>query len=157
MKNQRVHDLLNSMKSTLLALGATLAIIQAAAADNPVIQTRHTADPAPMIANGKVYLYTGHDEDNANPIVMKEWRWSFDGSVASLAAGSSMEVHLDGIAGPLIATLAVPDTGGLDRRKVQTASISGARGVHDVFFVFRGSYGEKLFNFLSWKFRESPR
>ena len=82
---------------------------------------------------------------------------SFEGCVASLEVGSSMEVHLDGIEGPLIATLAVPDTGGLDRWKVQTAPVSGAEGVHDVFFVFRGSQGEKIFNFLSWKFRRSSR
>src|SRR6187402_1425398 len=84
---------MKSMKSTLQALGATLAIVQAAAADNPVIQTRHTADPAPMIANGKVYLYTGHDEDKANVFVMKEWRcystkdmvnWTDEGSPLSV-------------------------------------------------------------------------
>ena len=32
-------------------------------ADNPVIQTSFTADPAPMVYNDTVFLYTGHDED----------------------------------------------------------------------------------------------
>lgn len=82
---------------------------------------------------------------------------SFEATVASLSVGSSMEVHLDGIAGPLITKLAVPDTGGLNRWKVQNAFVSGARGVHDVFFVFRGGPRANIFNFLSWKFRQSPR
>jgi len=32
-------------------------------ADNPIIQTNYTADPAPMVYNGRVYLYTSHDDD----------------------------------------------------------------------------------------------
>ena len=32
-------------------------------ADNPIIQTNFTADPAPMVYNGRVYLYTSHDDD----------------------------------------------------------------------------------------------
>ena len=36
-----------------------------ARADNPIVQTIYTADPAPLVYNGRVYLYTGHDEDNS--------------------------------------------------------------------------------------------
>ena len=32
-------------------------------AQNPIVQTNYTADPAPMVHNGTVYLYTTHDED----------------------------------------------------------------------------------------------
>jgi hypothetical protein len=32
-------------------------------AENPIIQTNFTADPAPMVYNDTVFLYTGHDED----------------------------------------------------------------------------------------------
>lgn len=32
-------------------------------ADNPIVQTNFTADPAPMVYNGRVYLYTSHDDD----------------------------------------------------------------------------------------------
>ncbi len=32
-------------------------------ADNPIIQTSYTADPAPMLYNDTVYLYTTHDAD----------------------------------------------------------------------------------------------
>jgi arabinoxylan arabinofuranohydrolase len=48
-----------------------------ARADNPIVQTIYTADPAPLVYNGRVYLYTGHDEDNSTYFTMKEWRvWS---------------------------------------------------------------------------------
>jgi beta-xylosidase len=42
-------------------------------AQNPIIQTIYTADPAPMVYNDTVYLYTGHDEDNSTVFVMKDW------------------------------------------------------------------------------------
>lgn len=43
-------------------------------AQNPIVQTMYTADPAPMVYNGKVYLYTSHDEDNATWFVMNNWK-----------------------------------------------------------------------------------
>ncbi len=39
-------------------------------ADNPIIQTKYTADPAPMVYDGTVYLYTTHDEDDATGFKM---------------------------------------------------------------------------------------
>ena len=61
--------------------------------NRPLIQTKYTADPAPMVYNGVVYLYTTHDEDYANGFVMKDWlcytstdmvNWEDHGAVASL-------------------------------------------------------------------------
>lgn len=43
-------------------------------ADNPIIQTCFTADPAPMVHDGTVYLYTGHDEDDATGFKMRDWK-----------------------------------------------------------------------------------
>ena len=43
-------------------------------AQNPIVQTNYTADPSPMVYNGKVYLYTGHDEDNSTWFVMDNWK-----------------------------------------------------------------------------------
>lgn len=43
-------------------------------AKNPVIQTMYTSDPAPMVYNDTVYLYTGHDEDGSTWFVMNDWR-----------------------------------------------------------------------------------
>ncbi len=43
---------------------------------NPVIRHLFTADPAAMVYNGKVYLYTGHDEapEKRNSYVMNNWQ-----------------------------------------------------------------------------------
>jgi len=45
-------------------------------ADNPIVQTNYTADPAPMVHNGTVYLYTTHDEDKTvrNFFTMNDWK-----------------------------------------------------------------------------------
>ena len=62
-------------------------------ANMPVVQTRFTADPAPVVINGKVFLYTTHDEDGARGFQMFDWllytsddmvNWQDFGAVASL-------------------------------------------------------------------------
>ena len=55
-----------------------LTVLNATAQNNmplqlPVIQTKYTADPAPMVYNDTVYLYTGHDEDDAFGFKMLNW------------------------------------------------------------------------------------
>lgn len=40
---------------------------------NPIIQTIYTADPAPMVYEDTVFLYTGHDEDKSTWFTMKDW------------------------------------------------------------------------------------
>ena len=42
---------------------------------NPVVKSKFTADPAALVDNGTVYLYTGHDDAPAslNQYVMREW------------------------------------------------------------------------------------
>lgn len=42
-------------------------------AQNPIIQTSFTADPAPLVYHDTVFLYTGHDDDNAFGFEMKDW------------------------------------------------------------------------------------
>jgi len=37
-------------------------------ADNPIVQTKYTADPAPMVYKDTVYLYTSHDEDTSKAL-----------------------------------------------------------------------------------------
>ena len=62
-------------------------------AQNPIIQTKYTADPAPMVYNDTIFLYTTHDEDDADGFLMKDWllytstdmvNWTDHGAVASL-------------------------------------------------------------------------
>ena len=57
-------------------ISAVLAALAAltANAQNPFVQTWFTSDPAPMVHNGRMYVYTGHDEDNADFFWMQEWR-----------------------------------------------------------------------------------
>lgn len=45
-------------------------------ADNPIVQTIYTADPAPMVYEDTCYLYTTHDEDVTvnNFYSMNDWR-----------------------------------------------------------------------------------
>lgn len=47
-------------------------------ADNPIVQTIYTADPAPLVHDGTVYLYTSHDEDVTvdDFFTMNDW-WVF--------------------------------------------------------------------------------
>lgn len=41
---------------------------------NPIIQTAYTADPAPMVYNDRLYLYTSHDEPNSTWFTMDNWK-----------------------------------------------------------------------------------
>lgn len=46
-------------------VSALLFLASGAAAQNPIIQHTFTADPAPLVHGDTLYLYTGHDEDEA--------------------------------------------------------------------------------------------
>ncbi|MBN2744847.1 MAG: family 43 glycosylhydrolase [Marinilabiliaceae bacterium] len=76
-------------------MGTLLLGTFAIQAQNPIVQTYFTADPAPMVHDGTVYLYTSHDEDSTvnNFFTMYDWRcysskdmvnWTDHGAVASL-------------------------------------------------------------------------
>ena len=60
--------------------GSSLALFAAqpstSFADNPIVQTLYTADPAAMVHDGILYLYTTHDEDVTinNFFTMNDWR-----------------------------------------------------------------------------------
>ncbi|WP_442795681.1 glycoside hydrolase family 43 protein [Pelobium manganitolerans] len=45
-------------------------------AQNPIVQTLYTADPAPMVFNDTLFIYTSHDEDDApsNGYLMRDYR-----------------------------------------------------------------------------------
>src|SRR3982751_2831682 len=74
-------------------LGMVALFAPPAHADNPIVQTIYTADPAPLGYNGRVYLYTGHDEDNSTYFTMKEWRvYSSDDMVNWTDHGSPMSL-----------------------------------------------------------------
>jgi beta-xylosidase len=61
------------MKSTsLLAAAAALSSVSAVAG-NPLVKGVFTPDPAPFVHGDKVYMFTGHDENDAKFFKMKEW------------------------------------------------------------------------------------
>ena len=56
------------------AVAAVMLLSIGAKAQNPFVQTWCTSDPAPLVHNGTMYVYTGHDEDGADFFWMQEWR-----------------------------------------------------------------------------------
>ena len=58
----------------LCVAGALFLIPAWISAQNPFVQTWFTSDPAPMVHDGTMYVYTGHDEDKADFFWMQEWR-----------------------------------------------------------------------------------
>jgi len=72
LKNHFVMKNKLAFMSSIIGLMTIISPI--AIAQNPIIQTVYTADPAPMVYKDTVYLYTGHDEDRANYFEMKDWR-----------------------------------------------------------------------------------
>ena len=67
---------MNNYKTFTFLLFTLLLGVKIINAQNPVVQTNYTADPAPMVYNGTVYLYTTHDEDKTvrNFFTMNDWR-----------------------------------------------------------------------------------
>ncbi|HMA97043.1 MAG TPA: family 43 glycosylhydrolase, partial [Polyangiaceae bacterium] len=64
--------------STLAASATALSLLapSTSLADNPIVQTLYTADPAPLVYDGRVYVYTSHDEDKLvnDFFTMNDWR-----------------------------------------------------------------------------------
>ncbi len=76
---------------------------------------------------------------------------SYEASVASTTEGGSIEIRIDSQTGALLGTLTVRNTGGMQNWTVQKCKVNKAEGIHDVYFVFKGSEGN-LFNFDWWMF-----
>jgi hypothetical protein len=73
---------------------------------------------------------------------------SFQANVNALSGNGSIEIHIDGLTGPLLGTLTVTKQDGW---QIQSTKVAKVKGNHDVYFVFKGD-GD-LFNFDWWKFR----
>ncbi|MBN2684457.1 MAG: family 43 glycosylhydrolase [Pontiellaceae bacterium] len=63
------------MKQMIMTI-AGLLMAGLCQAQMPIVQTIYTADPAPMVHNGTLYLFVGHDEDNTpdERFVMHDYR-----------------------------------------------------------------------------------
>ncbi|MDE6542007.1 MAG: family 43 glycosylhydrolase [Muribaculaceae bacterium] len=82
------------MKHRLPLLAAAIGVLTAAYASDPVVTTSFTPDPAPYVHGDTVYLFTGHDEDDAQYFKMKDWQlfsttdmlnWTYRGTPISTA------------------------------------------------------------------------
>lgn len=60
----------------IVLLGLFMSPTQFSFAQNPIVQTMYTADPAPLIHNDTLFVFVGHDEDDApsNSYLMREYR-----------------------------------------------------------------------------------
>jgi len=85
--------MINNILTKLVFLLAAVFLTAACFGENPVIQTKFTSDPAPMVYKDTVFLYTGHDEDDADGFKMLDWllytstdmvNWRDRGAVATL-------------------------------------------------------------------------
>ena len=88
MKNNLICKLVVCMSLIIITALRTICY-----ADNPVVQTCFTADPAPMVYKDTVSLITSHDEDDATGFHMLDWKcystkdmvnWTDHGVIASL-------------------------------------------------------------------------
>ncbi|MFW6203052.1 MAG: carbohydrate-binding protein, partial [Marinilabilia sp.] len=70
---------------------------------------------------------------------------------ASALEGGKIEIRLDDKDGQLIGVCEVANSNSEDSWQTFTTELDKHKGVHDLFFVFKGSEGE-LFNFDYWKF-----
>lgn len=98
---------------------------QTALAQNPIIQTIYTADPAPIVHEDTLFLYVGHNEDHApdNSFLMREY---------SLFATTDM-VNCD------------------DWKTLET-EVRNIFGIQDLYLIFNGREPMELFRFDYWMF-----
>jgi hypothetical protein len=81
---------------------------------------------------------------------------NFSASMAAGVDGGILEVRLDSLAGPLVASVDVPRTGGWETFRLLTVPVKQpVTGKHDLFLCFNGhniTAGRELFNFDFWNF-----
>jgi arabinoxylan arabinofuranohydrolase len=102
MRN-RALTMVSVLSISLLSAGTCFA-------DNPIVQTIYTADPAPFVYNDVVYAYLDHDEDGPHGFFdMRDWRlftttdmvnWTDRGVMMSLKTFSWS--HVDAWAGQVV-------------------------------------------------------
>ncbi|KAH0425429.1 glycoside hydrolase family 43 [Colletotrichum camelliae] len=93
---------ISAIMKPFLLISTLLSTIGRVQADNPIVQTQYTADPAPLVVGDRVYLFTGHDEDNSTNFDMREWllfssidmvNWQHHGSPMNVATFAWAEAN----------------------------------------------------------------
>ena len=87
---KKMRGIVGLLAAAIILAGANPSV---AKADNPIVQTIYSTDPAPMVYKDTLYVYTGHDEDGAKYYDMRDWHcystkdmvnWTDHGTVCSL-------------------------------------------------------------------------
>ena len=79
---------------------------------------------------------------------------TFTARVASGLRGGRIDIRLDSICGQSLGVLNVPATGGWEKWQTLTLDLKTiASGTRDLYLVFQGRKGPKLFNFDWWEMR----
>ena len=87
---RKARKIAGAIMAAMIVMGLSTVT---AKADNPIVQTIYTTDPAPMVYGDTLYVYTGHDEDGASYYDMRDWHcystkdmvnWTDHGVVCSL-------------------------------------------------------------------------
>jgi arabinoxylan arabinofuranohydrolase len=77
---------------------------------------------------------------------------AFDVAVASGGGGGRIKLYLDSLAGQLIGTCSVANTGGWQSWRTVSCEVENVTGVQDLYLKFEGGI-EPLFNLDYWQFR----
>ncbi|MEV5030334.1 S-layer homology domain-containing protein [Paenibacillus sp. LPE1-1-1.1] len=76
---------------------------------------------------------------------------SFEANIAA-AAGGTIEIRLDSPIGEVIGTLDIAPAGGEQVWQLLKTNVDHVKGIHNVFFMFKGAGARNLFNMDYWKF-----
>ncbi|MGW8918713.1 glycoside hydrolase family 43 protein [Paenibacillus lautus] len=77
---------------------------------------------------------------------------AFTAWVSGIYAGGRLELRLDRPDGEWIGTVDVPPSSSTEQRREFSIEVSGASGIHHLYFVFTGQRDQRLFDFEAWKF-----
>ena len=109
------------------------------ASSSSAIQTENCSEGGlnvAWISNGSYTSYNSLAWDGVKDIVLR---------VASGTTGGNIEVRLDSITGPLIATCPVPATNGWQNWITQRCAITPSTGTHNLYLVYSGGFNVQWF------------
>ena len=98
---------------------------------------------------GKISSISATGRGPLVPMCFSRAPTEFHARVACDSSGGNIEVHLDSLTGPLVATLRVSNTGGGQTWDNVSAALTPASGEHTVFLRFAGGTGD-LFKITSF-------
>ncbi|ACX65540.1 Carbohydrate binding family 6 [Paenibacillus sp. Y412MC10] len=77
---------------------------------------------------------------------------AFTAWVSGIDAGGRLELRLDRPDGERIGKVDVPPSSGTEQRREFSIEVSGASGIHHLYFIFTGQRDQRLFDFEAWQF-----